>query len=86
MIELEPEVIEAIESGKKVDAIKILRKIRGIGLKESKELVDLYSSENKPHSSSTHSHSGANSGAGTNIFFIMVFVVACYCIYNFYLS
>ena len=84
MIELEAEVVEAINSGKKVNAIKILREMRGIGLKESKELVDLYSSQNKLHSSSTHSHSDTNSGTGVNVFFIMVFGVVCYFIYNVY--
>ena len=45
-IELEQEVIAAIESGQKIDAIKSLRRLRRIGLKEAKELVDLYCSQN----------------------------------------
>jgi ribosomal protein L7/L12 len=41
-VELEKEVIEAIHQGQTVTAIKILRAKRGIGLKESKLLVDAY--------------------------------------------
>ncbi|NRB36875.1 MAG: ribosomal protein L7/L12 [Pseudomonadales bacterium] len=84
MIELEAEVIAAIESGKKIDAIKKLREIRGLGLKEAKELVDLYSSQNRTQdSSSTSSHPDASSGAGAKIGFIMVFGAICYFVYKF---
>ena len=46
-LELEPEVVEAIISGQKINAIKQLRELRGIDLKEAKELVDLYASQHK---------------------------------------
>jgi len=82
-IELEPEVIAAIESGKKVVAIKKLRKIRDLGLKESKELIDLYSAQNKSENSSTSSHPDASSGSGAKIGFIMVFGAICYFVYKF---
>lgn len=39
---LDPEVIEAIEAGQKIQAIKKLRSITGMGLKEAKEAVDQY--------------------------------------------
>ena len=83
MLVLEPEVIAAIESGNKVVAIKKLREIRGLGLKESKELVDLYSAQNKHKNSSGSSHSGANSGFDAKIVFIMVFGAICYFVYKF---
>ncbi len=44
--ENEPSVIVAIETGNKVQAIKELRKARGIGLREAKDLVDAYLEEN----------------------------------------
>ncbi len=44
--ELEPEVVDAIQRGKKIEAIKRLREIRNIGLKESKDLVDDYVNHN----------------------------------------
>ncbi len=41
-MQLEDSVVQQIEAGKKVSAIKELRQLRGIGLKEAKELVDQY--------------------------------------------
>jgi hypothetical protein len=38
--ELPPEVIEAIRQGRKVEAIKILREAKGLGLANAKVLVD----------------------------------------------
>lgn len=37
---LEPEVMAALAEGRKIEAIKILREKRGLGLKEAKELVE----------------------------------------------
>ena len=39
---IEPAVVNAIQRGHKVEAIKLLRESRGIGLKEAKNLVDQY--------------------------------------------
>ncbi|ASP37932.1 hypothetical protein CHH28_04230 [Bacterioplanes sanyensis] len=36
----EPDVLTAIESGKKVTAIKLLRQSRGIDLAQAKQLID----------------------------------------------
>ncbi|WP_051221518.1 ribosomal protein L7/L12 [Neptunomonas japonica] len=51
-VEFEPEVLTALNAGRKIDAIKALRSLRGIGLKEAKELIDSYAdahkSEGKP--------------------------------------
>lgn len=44
-IEFEPEVLSALNAGRKIDAIKTLRSLRGIGLKEAKELIDNYVDE-----------------------------------------
>lgn len=38
--ELPPDVIKAIEAGRKVEAIKILREATGLGLANAKVLVD----------------------------------------------
>lgn len=84
MIELEPEIIAALESGKKIDAIKKLRELRGLGLKESKELVDLYIDQNRSQSSfSASSHPDASSGIGSKIGFILLLGAICYFIYKF---
>lgn len=41
-IEFEVEVLTALHAGRKIDAIKKLRSLRGIGLQEAKALVDSY--------------------------------------------
>jgi hypothetical protein len=70
-IELEQEVIAAIESGQKIDAIKSLRRLRRIGLKEAKELVDLYCSQN---SISTFPVQKEKSGSGFILLIILCIV------------
>ncbi len=83
MIELEPEVIAAIESGKKVDAIKKLREVRGLGLKEAKELVDLYSLPSRTQHSSTSTRRSDSSGSSAKMGLIMVLGGICYFVYEF---
>lgn len=39
---LSPPVMEALRTGKKIEAIKLLRLERNLGLKEAKDLVDDY--------------------------------------------
>ena len=77
-IELETEVVEAIESGKKIDAIKKLRELRGLGLKESKELVDLYVAQNNLQASSS-----ASSSSGLNALFAVAFIGLCFIVYKY---
>lgn len=38
--DLSPDVMRAIESGRKIEAIKLLRAERGIDLKEAKTIID----------------------------------------------
>ncbi len=47
-IEIPEAVIAEIRANRKVNAIKLLRKHLGIGLKEAKEIVDSYIDENPP--------------------------------------
>lgn len=42
MRELPPEAIAALEQGRKIEAIKIVRAGRGLDLKASKEVVESY--------------------------------------------
>ncbi len=39
-LEISDQVIEAIDAGHKIEAIKILREEAGLGLKEAKDVVD----------------------------------------------
>jgi Ribosomal protein L7/L12 C-terminal domain len=41
-IELDADIIEMVKNGRKIDAIKLIRERRNLGLKESKDLVDAY--------------------------------------------
>ena len=45
-IDLDSEVIEELEQGRKIDAIKILRIKRSIGHKDAKQLVEAYLEQN----------------------------------------
>ena len=40
--QLPPEVVEALGRNEKIQAIKRLRELRGLGLKDAKELVDAF--------------------------------------------
>ena len=46
--ELPEDVLAAIQENHKIDAIKLLREHRNLGLKEAKEIVDAYAAEH-PH-------------------------------------
>ena len=43
---LPTDVIDAIQSNRKIDAIKLLREHRNLGLKEAKHAVDAYNRQN----------------------------------------
>ena len=45
-LDLPADVIEAIRANRKIDAIKLLRQHRGLGLKEAKHAVEAYAREN----------------------------------------
>ncbi len=45
---LEPEAIDALRRNRKIEAIKIVREKRGIGLKEAKEFVESFEGKVKP--------------------------------------
>jgi len=45
-IDLDSEVIEELEQGRKISAIKMLRSKRSMGLKEAKNLIDAYLVQN----------------------------------------
>ena len=38
--DLPPQVVAALQRGQKIEAVKLLRELRGIGLKEAKDAVD----------------------------------------------
>jgi hypothetical protein len=49
-LEFSDEVIAAVDSGHKIEAIKILREETGLGLKEAKEVIDVLARARKNES------------------------------------
>ena len=45
--ELPDDVLDALHASRKIDAIKLLREQRHLGLREAKQLVDAYVAENE---------------------------------------
>lgn len=44
--ELPEDVLAAVHAGRKIDAIKLLRGRRGLGLKEAKQVIEIYIAQN----------------------------------------
>lgn len=58
--ELSENVLAAIASNRKIDAIKLLREEKNLGLKEAKEIVDAYIANNPDLAKSKPQASGFN--------------------------
>lgn len=76
--ELSTQVLNAIHANRKIDAIKLLREERGLGLKEAKELVDAYTMKN-PHLV-VQRNAG---GSGGKLILIIAVAAAAYAAYRF---
>jgi hypothetical protein len=74
--QLPADVTEAIRANRKIDAIKLLREHRRLGLKEAKHAVDAYIREN-PHLIPQQS-SGGGLGRGVKIVLGVVIAYALY--------
>ncbi|MDO9617389.1 MAG: ribosomal protein L7/L12 [Pseudomonas sp.] len=68
--DLPAEVVAALERGQKIEAIKLLRELRGIGLKEAKDAVDDYTPERRSGSASV-----VQSGGRGGIFWLLGLLV-----------
>lgn len=76
---LSSEVIQAIERGNKIEAIKLLRESTGLGLKESKDLIDAYE-DNRPAGSQPMRRGDSSNGM---LIILIVLAIAGYAIYKF---
>ncbi len=77
--ELPTEVIRAIESGRKIEAIKILRETKGLGLANAKVLVDRAASRLAPRPSiSPTIEQDHDSGKLLKSLLLMTLLVALY--------
>lgn len=76
--ELEQDVVEALISGRKINAIKRLREHRNIGLKQAKETIERYIRDNPEVALRMKK---TNSGNGLTL--LIVIAVAGYLIYKY---
>lgn len=76
--ELEPEVVEEIQNGRKINAIKKLRELRRIDLKEAKELVDAYSPEKEKFTPSVQ-----KPGSGNGLIIMIIIGAAAFFLYKY---
>ena len=79
--QLPASVVEAMQRGDKIEAIKQLRKERGIGLKEAKDAVEAVAWQAEPLAGghSTRRKAGANN----TLWWLIVIALAGYAIYHF---
>ena len=77
--ELSAEVLAAIGKNRKIEAIKLLREERRIGLKEAKEIVDQYIEAQPPGARSPTGN--ADTGAG-RIVLVACVLIAAYVAYR----
>lgn len=75
--ELDVQVVSALQDGRKIEAIKLLREQRGIGLKEAKEVIEEYCEQHGLNSSSRVPEGGGG------LVLIGVLVVLGYLIYRY---
>ena len=79
-----PEVIDAIREGRKIEAIKLLREAKGLGLANAKVLVDRASSkhaERRPSHTMVESH-----GHMAPLLKALLIVALVFAVYRFFLS
>ena len=76
--ELPVQVVDAIHANRKIDAIKLLREERGLGLKEAKELVDAYTMKNPQLVVQRSAR-----GSGGKFILIIAIAAAAYAAYRF---
>lgn len=81
--ELPEDVLAAIRANRKIDAIKLLREHRGLGLKEAKHIVDAYVL--KHPSQAVHESPKAESGTGRLVLGVILLAMG-YAAYRLYLA
>ncbi|MEE8261351.1 MAG: hypothetical protein V3R83_02630 [Gammaproteobacteria bacterium] len=76
--ELPAEVIDLLQAGHKIQAIKRLRMARGIGLKDAKETVDAFINEN-PH---VYRLKRRSSGSPRGLLFLVIIIALIVAAYS----
>ena len=75
--ELDAEVVSLLQQGKKIEAIKKLRELKTMGLKEAKEEVDAYCSENAISNASV-----TKVGSGNGFVYLLVLGLIAYLLFK----
>ena len=73
-IEIPHEALDALRVGQLIDAIKITREKTGLGLKESKDLVERYLKEHPQEQALIQEQLAQRSRGGIQIF-ILIFII-----------
>jgi sirohydrochlorin ferrochelatase len=73
-IEMPHEALDALRAGQLIDAIKITREKTGLGLKESKDLVERYLKEHPQEQALIQEQLAQRSRGGIQIF-ILIFII-----------
>jgi hypothetical protein len=73
---LSPAVQEAIRRNHKIEAIKLLREERKIGLKEAKDIIDGHFADYR--NTYDTRRRGGESGSGRHLFLLVAFLAAAY--------
>lgn len=84
--DLPPAVVGAMRRGQKLEAIKLLREQRGIGLKEAKDIIDTHMDLNEAYRGmGMESRSGkGGSGNGIRFVFAIAGAVMIYVLYVYF--
>lgn len=81
---LPPAAIQALQSGNKIEAIRLVREHSGLGLAEAKYLVDSHSATTEPSSSVSLSPGSQSQQRSTSFLWIAILLaVVAYLIYRF---
>jgi hypothetical protein len=78
--QLPDNVINALKAGSKIEAIKLLRVIRGIDLKTAKELVEQFMDQNQQVFGSSRQR---QDGSGGRFVFFVIIIVIAYATYRY---
>ena len=82
-IEIPHEALDALRVGQLIDAIKITREKTGLGLKESKDLVERYLKEHPQEQALIQEQLAQRSRGGIQIF-ILIFIILVILVWFFY--
>ncbi len=75
-------VLSAVNAGRKITAIKLLREERGLGLKEAKEVIDRL--ERTRHGDSANHPAMQEQGGGKLVLRLVIAIILVVVIYRFF--